>query len=125
MSGPFLLRYLHLFVKEKSAGAFILSKNGKTADFIGASPDDVAEAVRRRARGSGYRYFWFAYTPSAEDAYELESAWYHRYRPPDNPSPPGQLHGNDWHCTTPGCAACALLSMTGCATSPAVQAGEG
>lgn len=84
MSGPFALRYLHLFLREKSAGAFILSRNGRSADFVGASPDNVAEAVRQCARASDYRYFWFAYVPSAEMAYELEYLWHHRYRPTDN-----------------------------------------
>ena len=108
MSGPFLLRYLHLFVKEQSAGTFILSKNGRSADFVGASSLDLAEAMRTSAKDSTYRYFWFAYASSAEQAYELERTWYHRYRPADNRTAPARTHGRDWHCTTDGCAACAL-----------------
>ncbi|MBI4401569.1 MAG: hypothetical protein HY581_08050 [Nitrospirae bacterium] len=108
MSGPFSLRYLHLFVKKGLAGAFILSKNGASADFVGASPDDLAAAIERVGRPSGYRYFWFAYAASAEQAHELERIWYHRYHPSDNPSPPSHGHGAGWACTIPGCAACAL-----------------
>ena len=108
MSGPFTLRYLHLFLREKSPGAFILSKNGRSADFVGASPDDLADAVRRCARESGYRYFWFAYTASADEAYELEHAWCHRYRPNDNSSSPSSVRNLDWRCTVEGCASCAL-----------------
>jgi len=108
MSGPFSLRYLHLFVSHKSAGAFILSRNGKSADFVGASPDDVASTLGHLARPSGYRFFWFAYASSAEEAFELEHAWYHRYHPTDNSSPQSRTHGLGWRCTTEGCAACAL-----------------
>ncbi|MGH7231021.1 MAG: hypothetical protein ACREJU_06630 [Nitrospiraceae bacterium] len=111
MSGPFALRYLHLFLQEKSAGAFILSKNGRSADRVGASPDDLAAAIRRSASESGYRYFWFAHTSSADEAYDLEHAWSHRYHPTDHPSPPSTSQRVSWHCTTEGCAACALTAI--------------
>ena len=104
MSGPFTLKYLHLFLGEKAAGAFILSRNGTSADFVGSSPDNLADAIRGMARDSEYRYFWFATTSTSEQAYELEHGWYHRYRPTDNTTSPGL----DWRCTIEGCAACAL-----------------
>ena len=108
MSGPFTLKYLHLFLREKSACAFILSRNGTSADFVGSSRDDVADAIRRTARDSEYRYFWFAMTSTFEQAYELEHGWYHRYRPSDNTTSPVPYPGLDWRCTMKGCAACAL-----------------
>jgi len=107
MSGPFSLRYLHLFVREKSPGAFILSRNGRSADFVGGSGGDVAAELRRYADRSGYRYFWFALASSADEAARLEHSWHHRYRPTDNAAP-SRSQGADWHCTTEGCAACAL-----------------
>ncbi|WP_447978203.1 hypothetical protein [Candidatus Nitrospira bockiana] len=110
MSGPFTLRYLHLFLREKAPGAFILSRNGKSADWVGSSGDDLAEAVRRAAQPFPYRYFWFAYTSSAEQAYELEHAWLHRYRPTDNSEPPAGTRATEWKCTVDGCAACALAT---------------
>lgn len=108
MSGPFSLRYLHLFVGEQSAGAFILSRNGRSADFVGESADDVAAAIRQRAGRAGYRYFWYVRASSAKEAVQLAHAWQHRYRPTDNSSSPSPSHGLDWHCTAEGCAACAL-----------------
>lgn len=108
MSGPFTLRYLHLFLREQSAGAFILSRNGKSADFVGSSPHDVADAIRQTARDSEYRYFWFATTSTAVLAYELEHRWYHRYRPTDNAHSPVPSVEINWQCTIAGCAACAL-----------------
>ena len=108
MSGPFALKYLHLFLRDQSAGAFICSRNGRSADFVGSHPTDLAEGIRRIARDSDYRYFWFVYASTSDHAYDLEHNWYHRYRPTDNtlPSRPGV--GIDWRCTVEGCAACAL-----------------
>jgi hypothetical protein len=111
MSGPFTLKYLHLFLREKSAGAFILSRNGTSADCVGSSPDDLADAIRRTARESEYRYFWFATTSTSEQAYELENGWYHRYRPTDNRTRLVPHPGHDWRCTIQGCAACALAAV--------------
>lgn len=107
MAGPFSLRYLHLFVKERSAGAFILSRDGKSTDFVGKSPDDVAAALGRFTR-SPYRYFWFSYVSSPGEAARLEQSWRHRYRPTDNGSAPHGSHAEHWECTIAGCAACAL-----------------
>ena len=110
MSGPFILKYLHLFLRDTSAGAFILSRDGRSADYVGSSAEDLADAVRRAARNGEYRYFWFSYTPSADQALNLEYAWYHRYRPADNASPPARSAVIDWRCTIEGCAACALAA---------------
>lgn len=110
MSGPFTLRYLHLFLREKSAGAFILSRNGTSADRVGSSAHDVADEIRRMARESEYRYFWFATALTAEQAYDLEHGWYHRYRPSDHTSAPVLYPGLDWRCGIEGCAACALAA---------------
>lgn len=107
MLGPFNLRYLHLFVKEKSAGAFILSRDGKSADYVGRSGDDVAAALGRFTR-SNYRYFWFTYASSAEEAARLEQSWHHRYKPADSGLASSSAPAEHWECTAPGCAACAL-----------------
>ena len=109
IAGPFSLRYHHLFIRERSPGVFILSRNGRSADFVGGSVEDVAGTMRRVGRESGYRYFWFAYASSAEECLQLEHAWYHRYSPPDNAAPPAASQALRWRCSTPGCAACALI----------------
>lgn len=108
ISGPFSLRYLHLFISKRSPGAFILSRKGRYADFVGSTPDDVAGALGQFVRQSSYRYFWFAYASSADEAFRLEGTWYHRFHPTDNPAPPSQSHGESWRCTKVGCTACAL-----------------
>lgn len=111
MLGPFSLRYIHLFVAKLSSGAFILSKNGKSADYVGMSDRDVAKVLFSFKGTSGYRFFWFSYAENSQQATELASTWYHRYLPSDNTLPPNNLSGPDWQCRIAGCTACALANM--------------
>jgi hypothetical protein len=106
-AGPFGLRYVDLFVTKRSPGAFILSRNGRLAEFIGASPDDLAAALRHIRSRTDYQFFWFAYARSAKSAHELAHVWAHRYRPADNHAAPNP-EGRKWQCPIKGCAACAL-----------------
>ena len=108
MLGPFLLKYHHMFINSNSAGAFILSRNGRSADYVGASANDLIGTLGRFARQSDYRYFWFVESGSGREAAEIEQTWLHRYRPSDNPSPSSAPHGTRWRCTIAGCATCAL-----------------
>ena len=91
MSGPFSLRYLHLFVGEKSPGTFILSRNGRLADYVGVSMEDVAGAIRHAARQSSYRYFWFAVAASAGEAAQLGHTWFTGTTPPTTSRLPRSL----------------------------------
>lgn len=111
MSGPFSLRYIHLFVAKLSSGAFILSKNGRSADFVGMSEVDVAKALVSYGAQSGYQYFWFSYAESSKEARELAHAWHHRYHPSDSTLPSNSPSKTDWHCRVTGCTACALANM--------------
>src|SRR3989475_5521716 len=88
MSGPYNLKYIHLFVTESSPGAYILSRNGRMADRVGRADHNLADNLHREAAEGKYRYFWFEYTPSAAEAHGLECTWYHRYHPTDNPEHP-------------------------------------
>jgi len=111
MRGPFLLKYHHLFVNSKSAGAFILSRNGRSADYVGATAGDLGGTLDRFARHSDYRYFWFVETRSGREAAELEQAWLHRYRLSDNPARSSAARGQERPCTVQGCPTCALSGM--------------
>ena len=108
MLGPFLLKYHHMFINSNSAGAFILSRNGRSAEYVGASANDLIGTLGRFARQSDYRYFCFVESGSDHEAAEIEQTWLHRYRPSDNPSPSSAPHGTRWRCTIEGCATCAL-----------------
>src|SRR2546426_3780382 len=76
MSGPYNLKYIHLFVTESSPGAYILSRNGRMADRVGRADHNLADNLHREAAGGKYRYFWFEYTPSAAEGFGLECTWY-------------------------------------------------
>ena len=108
MLGPFLLKYHHMFVNSTAAGALILSRHGRSADYVGASAEDLIGTLGRFAGQSAYRYFWFVEASSAEDAAQIEQTWLHRYRPSDNPSRSSAPHGTRWRCTIEGCPTCAL-----------------
>ena len=59
MSGPYNLKYIHLFVTEVSPGAYILSRNGRMADRVGRADEDLAQDLQQLAIEAKYRYFWF------------------------------------------------------------------
>ena len=103
MSGPYNLKYIHLFVTEVSPGAYILSRNGRMADRVGRADEDLAQALQQLAIEAKYRYFWFEYTGRAAAAHELECAWYHRYHPTDNPHHPTASSSGEIHCLIKGC----------------------
>ncbi len=111
LHGPYRLRYLHLFVDAGAAGAFILSRNGRSADWVGLSAHDLAETLGNHRSRSDYQYFWFSYTRTAAAATDLAQYWYHRYRPTDNTGPPGGHVRTPWRCTVAGCTACALAGQ--------------
>ncbi len=108
MLGPFNLRYIHLFVDDGAVGAFILSRKGRSADFVGLSPDDLARSLSLHRARFDYRYFWFSYADSPEKASALANDWYHRYHPTDNAVSPVDPPPPAWRCTVAGCTACAL-----------------
>ena len=104
MSGPYNLKYIHLFVTEVSPGAFILSRNGRMADRVGRADANLAQDLHREAGEGKYRYFWFEYTGRAAGAHELECAWYHRYHPTDNTEHPAAPLSGPIRCSIKGCA---------------------
>ncbi|HEY3196876.1 MAG TPA: hypothetical protein VGJ57_02590 [Nitrospirales bacterium] len=104
MSGPYNLKYIHLFVTEVSPGAFILSRNGRMADRVGRADENLAQDLHRAAGEGKYRYFWFEYTGRAAGAHELECAWYHRYHPTDNVDHPTAPLNGAIRCSIKGCS---------------------
>ncbi len=108
MSGPYNLKYIHLFVTEASPGAFILSRNGRMADRVGRADGNLAEELQRMASEGKYRYFWFEYTSKVSEAYDMECAWYHRYHPTDNSDHPAAPMGGETPCSVKGCAVASL-----------------
>jgi hypothetical protein len=113
MSGPYNLRYIHLFVSEIAPGAFILSRNGRIADRVGRADKNLAEELYRAVGEGTYRYFWFEYTPKPAAAFELECVWYHRYHPTDNPDHPQPQIDAEVYCAVKGCSTATLAPAQG------------
>ena len=92
------------YVTELFPGVYILSKNGKTAAYVGRSDYNVASRVKQSVKeGHGYKYFWFEYASSAKNAYYKECQFYHHYEPPDNTNHPSVPPGQYWRCPQKGC----------------------
>ncbi len=103
MKGPLLISEVSNYVKV-SPGAYILSRDGKVAHYVGRSDNDLLSRIKSSANeGKGYKYFWFEYTTSPMQAYYLECEWYHKYNPPDNANHPARPPGTFWRCPVPGC----------------------
>ena len=103
MSGPYNLKYIHLFVTERSPGAFILSRNGRMADRVERADQNLAQELQKAANEGKYRYFWFEYVPKASAAFGLECTWYHRYHPTDNAEHPVAPGTSEMQCSVKGC----------------------
>lgn len=104
LTGPFSINGVDLYVTRTSPGVYILSKDGKTAAYVGRSDTDVGFRIKQSSReGYGYTYFWFEYATSPRDAYLKECEYYHKYNPPDNDSHPAVPFGTNWRCPVIGC----------------------
>jgi hypothetical protein len=104
MKGPFPISGVVSYVMQNSKGAYILSRDGKIAHYIGRSDDDLQGRIQRSStEGYGYKYFWFEDTTSPKRAYELECEWYHKYKPTDNSVHPAVPPGTNWRCPVAGC----------------------
>ena len=104
LAGPFQLNEVALHVNGVSPGVYILSRDGRTAAYVGRSDTDVAGRIQGSAReGPGYVFFWFQWASSSQDAYRSECEYYHRYNPPDNTVHPAVPLGANWRCPVVGC----------------------
>jgi hypothetical protein len=104
MEGPFSILKVDTHVTKTSAGAYILSRDGKAAHYVGRSDTDVASRIKSSAREEpSYIYFWFDYATSPMEAYYLECEWWHKYAPRDNDNHPAVPPGTSWKCPVPGC----------------------
>lgn len=104
LSGAHSISAVDRLVAAGSLGAYILSRDGRAADYVGRSDYDLRERIKASAQeGHGYRYFWFQYSTSAMDGYRLECLLYHEYRPADNSIHPAVPQGSNWRCPVTGC----------------------
>lgn len=104
LMGPYPINSVDLYVTRTSPGVYILSRDGRTAAYIGRSDTDVGSRIKQSAgEGYGYSHFWLEYVTSPRDAYLKECEYYHKYNPPDNTNHPAVPFGTNWRCPIIGC----------------------
>lgn len=104
MNGPFQLSDVDAYVQRVLPGAYILSRDQRTAHYVGRSDTDLASRLKSHiSSGKDYAWFWFEPTTSSIRAYYFECEWYHKYLPPDNSNHPSAPPGTSWKCPIPGC----------------------
>ena len=85
LRGPFLLQLVDLFVGPGEVGVYVLSRDGKNADYVGRSDENLRSRIKSSAaEGRGYHYFWYQSAGNPWEAYKLEQELYLLYHPKDN-----------------------------------------
>jgi hypothetical protein len=102
LRGPFSTDSVDSYVSSPSPGVYILSKDARTAAYVGRSDTDVGSRIKQYVT-EGYTHFWFEYATSPRDAYLKECEYYHKYNPPDNKNHPAVPFGTNWRCPIIGC----------------------
>lgn len=84
-------------------GVYVLSKDGRTASYVGRSDSDLQRRIASSAAEGSYIHFWFDYATSPMDAYKYECELYHHYTPSDNEIHPQVPVNSNWRCPIRGC----------------------
>lgn len=102
--GPYPITLVDNYVTQDLPGVYILSRNGKTADYVGRSDANLSSRIKQSIKeGKGYTFFWFEYTNSIKEAFYKECEYYHKYNPPENTIHPSSPPGTNWKCPVVGC----------------------
>ena len=105
MVGPFSVTQVDTVVIYTSPGAYILSRDGKHAHYVGRSDVDIRSRIKQSIQEQNCSFFWIEYTTSPRDAYRLECEWWHKFGtpPPGNVNHPPVPAGTSWRCPVAGC----------------------
>lgn len=104
LRGPFQIEKVTVEIAGSCAGSYVLSRDGRTAHYVGRSDYDVGSRIVRSAQeGYGYRWFWFQYASSPRDAFNQECELYHEYSPCDNDCHPAVPSGQYVTCPAGKC----------------------
>ena len=103
MNGPYKISEINNIITKKSSGAYILSRNGENAHYVGRSDNDLLSRLKISAERNNYKFFWYEYTESPMKAYYLECEWFHKYLPVDNEIHPAVPPNTNWKCPVKGC----------------------
>ena len=93
-------------IKDNSKGAYILSRGGNAAHYVGRSDTNLKTRLKQHMTDNSKKYtqFWFTLVTSPLEAYYLECEWYHKYNPTDNENHPAVPPGAAWKCPVSGCS---------------------
>lgn len=103
LMGPYSITTVDRWVTWVSPGVYILSRDGRTAAYVGRSDTNVGSRIKQSSAAGYYTHFWFEYATSSRDAYLKECEYYHKYNPPDNMNHPAVPFGTNWRCPVIGC----------------------
>jgi len=101
MNGPYSLnsQTISSVIPGNSIGAYILSKDGKVAHYVGRSDSNLANRLGQHISDyQNYSHFWFETSNSILAAFELECQWWHKYKPDDNEVHPDRPDNTNWQC---------------------------
>ena len=99
LTGPYALSRATILqmVSKTSPGAYVLSRSGNTAHYVGRSDVNLRDRLLDYVN-STYQKFWFAYATSPRDAFEKECELFHDFNPLDNRIHPQRPVGCGWRC---------------------------
>jgi hypothetical protein len=99
MEGPFSLtnESIDRAVTRTSPGNYILSRDGRHANYVGRSDIDLNARLKKWVSNS-YRWFWGEYASSGYAAFVRECELYHSYSGIDNQIHPQRPTGTPWKC---------------------------
>lgn len=103
LMGPYPINDVNSYVLQTAPGVYILSRDSRTAAYVGRSDTDLGLRIPQSASQGRYDSFWFEYASSPRDAYLKECAYYHEYNPLDNLNHPAVPAGANWRCPVSGC----------------------
>ncbi len=92
---------LPYYVVRGAIGVYILSRNGRSPDYVGRSDCDLADRIRRSASEGRYMHFWFQYESSPTNGYKSEGGLWHLLEANDNLNHPGVPAAMNWRCPEP------------------------
>lgn len=93
LNGPFYISGFQFLWLPEAPGAYVLSRDGKSAHYVGRADRDLGERLRSSAKEGNYTHFWYECASSATAAYRLECRFYHEYSPSDNLIHPSSPNG--------------------------------
>ncbi|MEO0071258.1 MAG: hypothetical protein ABIK39_04145 [candidate division WOR-3 bacterium] len=104
LRGPYQSDELDYVIKEGYPGVFVVSREGQTVALVGRAEKNLhAHLQKLFKRNWHYRYFWFEYASSPQDAFHKECRYYHKYPPKDKNRHPVPPRGHNWKCPVRTC----------------------